>query len=268
MAEEQTIKKKKPKKEKASTAATCPEWMLTMGDCMSLLLTFFVMLLSFASLDPDQLLNVNGALRGALGIMRIEGIQTDSKQSPSYNAPEVEDKTDTSMIDKSELQKAIILQAVEINNRYDQLKEKLHSLGLQNVITFDILTNGIKFTIDQQALFQTDDSLSPTSALLLQGIANISENAGNEMRLTYRMKDKGDAEGAWDQSIKRLGILSDHFKEKYKLHPTRFGYSIDIKNELKKEVIEIALLDKFGTREVNLKDLWSDSMQPFDEEGN
>ena len=30
-----------------------PEWMVTFSDCMTLLLTFFVLLLSFSSFDDD-----------------------------------------------------------------------------------------------------------------------------------------------------------------------------------------------------------------------
>ena len=45
-------------------AAGAPEWMVTFSDCMTLLLTFFVLLLSFSSFDEkvfDQLKNKIGA---------------------------------------------------------------------------------------------------------------------------------------------------------------------------------------------------------------
>ena len=38
-----------------------PEWMVTFSDCMTLLLTFFVLLLSFSSFDTDALDNVQQA---------------------------------------------------------------------------------------------------------------------------------------------------------------------------------------------------------------
>lgn len=37
------------------SAGGAPEWMVTFSDCMTLLLTFFVLLLSFATFDPETL---------------------------------------------------------------------------------------------------------------------------------------------------------------------------------------------------------------------
>ncbi len=52
MGEEEKRRKRKPKKEvEEDEGPTCPFWMLTFGDAMSLLLTFFVMLVSFTSFD-------------------------------------------------------------------------------------------------------------------------------------------------------------------------------------------------------------------------
>ena len=38
-----------------------PAWMLTFGDCMTLLLTFFVLMLSFSSFDEAALMRLKGA---------------------------------------------------------------------------------------------------------------------------------------------------------------------------------------------------------------
>ncbi|MDF7800933.1 flagellar motor protein MotB [Pontiellaceae bacterium B1224] len=44
----------------------CPLWMLTFGDAMSLLVAFFVMLVSFADFEEHSLQNMMGALKGGL----------------------------------------------------------------------------------------------------------------------------------------------------------------------------------------------------------
>ncbi len=44
----------------------CPMWMVSFGDAMSLLVTFFVMLLSFASFEEAELSKLMGALKGGL----------------------------------------------------------------------------------------------------------------------------------------------------------------------------------------------------------
>jgi len=43
----------KKKENPTEDAASAPEWMVTFSDCMTLLLTFFVLLLSFASFDDE-----------------------------------------------------------------------------------------------------------------------------------------------------------------------------------------------------------------------
>ncbi|MGN7611571.1 flagellar motor protein MotB [Magnetococcales bacterium HHB-1] len=58
-----------------------PRWMVTFGDMMALLLTFFVLLLSFAQLDIVKFEEVAGSLKDAFGIQRIEQV----KQEPSGN---------------------------------------------------------------------------------------------------------------------------------------------------------------------------------------
>ncbi len=47
----------------------CPAWMATFSDLMSLLLTFFVLLLSMASLDQKKIKEALGSLQGALGVL-------------------------------------------------------------------------------------------------------------------------------------------------------------------------------------------------------
>ena len=54
----------------------CPEglpgWLATFGDLMSLLLTFFVLLLSFATMEVVEFQQAMGALQGALGVLSGE----------------------------------------------------------------------------------------------------------------------------------------------------------------------------------------------------
>jgi len=51
---------KKPKK----SAKGAPAWMVTYGDLVTLLLTFFVLLLSMANMDPVKFLKVANSPQG------------------------------------------------------------------------------------------------------------------------------------------------------------------------------------------------------------
>lgn len=62
---------------------TCPMWMMSFGDCMSLLVTFFVMLIAFTNLEEAKLVETLNAMKGALGaaekpIMVKKPIEYDS----------------------------------------------------------------------------------------------------------------------------------------------------------------------------------------------
>jgi chemotaxis protein MotB len=61
-----------------------PEWMVTYSDVISLLVTFFVMLLTFSTADREKFDKARGALRGAFGVamprvsrLPVSGVVTD-----------------------------------------------------------------------------------------------------------------------------------------------------------------------------------------------
>ncbi len=58
-----------------------PMWVVTFGDLMSLLLTFFVLILSFSSMDPIRFEIVRGSLDKALGIQ---------KKTPASSMPQAD----------------------------------------------------------------------------------------------------------------------------------------------------------------------------------
>ena len=60
------------KKEKKQDEGA-PGWMVTFADLMTLLLTFFVLLLSMSTLDNQKVKLALGSLRGALGVLEGGG---------------------------------------------------------------------------------------------------------------------------------------------------------------------------------------------------
>ncbi|KIH77561.1 chemotaxis protein MotB [Geoalkalibacter ferrihydriticus] len=64
------------KKKKRPVAAGAPLWMVTYSDMVTLLLTFFVLLLSMAQLDQMKFKEVLGSLQGAFGVMASSNLTT------------------------------------------------------------------------------------------------------------------------------------------------------------------------------------------------
>lgn len=57
---------KRPDRKAEEPQAGAPEWMVTFSDCMTLLLTFFVLMLSFASFRPHTLEGIGSSFAQAL----------------------------------------------------------------------------------------------------------------------------------------------------------------------------------------------------------
>ncbi len=58
-----------------------PAWLATMGDLMSLLLVFFVLMLSFANTDKQLFPEAMGSIQAALGVVEDSPGRLDMKAS-------------------------------------------------------------------------------------------------------------------------------------------------------------------------------------------
>lgn len=98
----------RPKKEtRAEEAAGAPLWMVTFSDCMNLLLTFFVLLVTFSSFGPKQeqrILNFGSAMRSVFGTPEdmggalekssiVENQRVVSTEQPEYGSEKPTDST-------------------------------------------------------------------------------------------------------------------------------------------------------------------------------
>ena len=68
MAEEKQVQQEQKREKKQECPAGAPAWMVTYSDLVTLLLTFFVLLLSMASMDPVKFLQASTSMQEAFGI--------------------------------------------------------------------------------------------------------------------------------------------------------------------------------------------------------
>ncbi len=69
--------------------AGAPAWVVTFGDMMSLLLTFFVMLLSFSDVDKVAFAQIMGSLKDAFGVQTLV-IETNPVRGPKVMPVHIE----------------------------------------------------------------------------------------------------------------------------------------------------------------------------------
>src|SRR6056297_3374748 len=101
------------KKEKEDVEQpSSPAWMTTYGDMMTLLLCFFVLLLSFANVDEVKFSTAMYFLQGALGIL-----------------PEMDSTNESSKLQK--------MQEIKLEENVKKIDEISQEMGLQNEITVE-----------------------------------------------------------------------------------------------------------------------------------
>ena len=72
----------KPPEEEGGGGA--PKWMVTFSDCMTLLLTFFVLLLTFSSFDDKEFRKMSTSLAQAMPAIAV----AETRDRDAVNAPE------------------------------------------------------------------------------------------------------------------------------------------------------------------------------------
>ena len=116
----------------------CPEgiapWVLTYGDMMSLLLVFFILLFSFATVDASKFSQIVVSLRGALGVLSGGKQLLKDGTTPSSRTA----KGDSFYVEMGGLQREImdILKSVASKG---QVKTRFESRGLVVSIAGDVL---------------------------------------------------------------------------------------------------------------------------------
>lgn len=135
---------------KSECVKGAPKWMVTFGDLMSLLLCFFVLLLSFSTMDPAQFKEVSGSLEKAFGVQKQEitfeipkGVDIVSRDfNPVFSVDIVLEKI------KSAIKLELIKGEVEVEALSDRV-----ILRMNDEITFrpgsDRLTEPAKVILDK-----------------------------------------------------------------------------------------------------------------------
>jgi len=249
---------------KPSKEITCPDWMLTMGDCMSLMLTFFVLLLSFSSVNENQLMDVMGCVKGALGIINSMDIGKEGnvkKGSEDKNAVDSNIPGEESTLVDPESMSQAVLKRDTVMKQFDKFKEnKLTTLGFENYVTYKSLTNGVMISIDYEALF-LNKKIRKEGAIILQGIANMASGNGNEIRvLAAFSNDEPQWDGEvidkiWDESRDLAITVGKFLNKNFNIAQSRLGYGVSLLASGERKRMDIVLMDKMGVREVSLKDL-------------
>lgn len=157
--------KNKPRRSVLTSRSKAPSWMVTYGDMVTLLLTFFVLLLSFASLDETKFGEAVSSLKGAFGILeRYRSILKN--QSISLSEEE-------------------ILNRMNIYNSVIELQTMAKKLGYEDAINIDVTDKGMLIRLGNRVLFDLGKAqLRPEAYPVLDLVAETIRNSSREVQVS------------------------------------------------------------------------------------
>ena len=147
---------------------TAPAWMATFGDLMSLLLTFFVLLMSFASMDTRKFAAIAGSMRDAFG---VQTIHAGLVESLSHSLVRLSDSESTPML-------RIVNLPTSVSEREQSLLERLRKAiedrELQRVLQAEKSPRGVSLRMNESILFRSGEAeLSPRAIVYLREVASL-----------------------------------------------------------------------------------------------
>jgi len=149
----------KAKKEECPPPGS-PAYMTTYGDMMTLLLTFFVLLLSFSSMRDAKFRRAMGSLKGALGVLPYE---------QSVIVPQYVPIPQLSNLQESEIQESIV-----------ELQEASAEMEVSEAINLEFDEEGIHITLSDSVVFDTGEALiKPGIVPVLRTIVSLSQGWPN-----------------------------------------------------------------------------------------
>nr|HQV31815.1 flagellar motor protein MotB [Calditrichia bacterium] len=148
-------KKEKPEIEDP----TAPFWMATYGDMVTLLLTFFILLVSYSTIQLEKFKGAMESLRGALGV--FEGHESVMKEPfIDFNSAE---KTQGKPEKQEKIEKTI-----------QDIKNMLNGSKLEDLLEVETLGDGVLFRLGDNLLFEPGRAeLKPMALDVLHLIADL-----------------------------------------------------------------------------------------------
>ena len=211
-------------KKKCPECEEClPAWLAAFGDLMSLLLCFFVLLLSMSSMDAKKISEAIGSLSGAMSVLE-GGTQTEISKKRMLEATPIDSQDETS----------------EAVNRVQQAAGDANEMMEQSqgpAITVEEAQEGFVIELPAALLFKAGSATieNQDALLFLKRIALIIEELPNDMEVSVQGHTDEGAPSA-----------SSPFKDNWELSTAR---AIAVLHELLLDGVEAKRISASGYAE-------------------
>lgn len=120
-----------------------PMWVVTFGDLISLLVTFFVLIFTFSAMDQDKYRRVSGSLSGALGAMTPD----QKKSKENIVKPEVPETAETALKGSQNIPRRHELEST--------LDDRIQDPNVfDKKVDLDRIPDGIRIRLDSDYFFE------------------------------------------------------------------------------------------------------------------
>ena len=163
--------------------AGAPMWMVTFSDLVTLLLTFFVLMLSMANMDQVKFNQASDSLAGAFGVLGSSN--------------------------KTEVAPPRVISYSPVNDDfpsrvYRRLKTKLRELKLNKKIKLVKDRGAVVLRVDEAILFRSGQSrLQPEAEPMLRKVAELIRPLPLNLKIEGHTDNRGDEMANWNLSVNR-----------------------------------------------------------------
>ncbi len=190
-----------------------PLWVVTFGDLMSLLMCFFVLLLSFSEMDRNKYRIVSGSMKNAFGIQR---------KKPVFESPKGQ-----KMISK-EFDQAIVL--VKVQDVIDPIKRELQDefKEFQSSVEIEVKEDEVTIRMMGEATFDTGQAkLRKEFAPLLLKIGEVLSKTKGEIIIAGHTDNVpligGQYRSNLGLSMARAGTVAEFLLKATSIDPKRLS---------------------------------------------
>jgi len=209
------IIKKRPSEEPPGDEGL-PPWMATFADMVTLLLCFFVLLLSFAEQSEEKYRDALGSIKGAFGVREIRAVSEDMAQ---FNTSSKATKDIASQISHDE--RLILGVIMRIKSLLDDVDTNLKE---GTGVTAD--RDGVIFSASSSAMFKPGSAeLSPDAHQILDSVVKVLKDYKLNLVVRGHTDDRPISTrkfpSNWELSAARAAVALDYLLDKGAIEVSR-----------------------------------------------
>ena len=204
-----------------------PAWMTTYGDMVTLLLTFFILLFTFSSLDVQRFQEVMSAIQHSF--MGRSGIligSTDPTAGEGQRLDTADSTVDEIAEALGEREQTVLEMLHELEETYEKVKVFLQDAGLEDDIQLRLEERGVVLELPERILFSSGQALLmqeflPTLDTLVQLLAGLENQIIVEGHTDNVPIQTFIYPSNWELSVARSVSVARYLVDEHEIDPRR-----------------------------------------------